>query len=229
MFGQSKSVAFDPYGRRRRRAAPPRWLVLLLIGATIGAAGVVLVQQRYLPERLSPQASAELRNAFVNADAARGSLERRLSESSRQLATAQADRNKLTDELARTRPTLEALRADLAAVIDALPADPRGGAVEIRAGRLGAKGATLSYDLVLTHERAGAKPMAASVQFGVAGDTARGTPGTFTVPPLPVSIGSWQVLRGSVALPDGFRARQATIQIVDGAGKSLGMRVLLIR
>lgn len=229
MFGQFKPVAFDPYGRRRRRGGPPRWLVLLLIGTTIGAAGVVLVQQRYLPERLSPQASAELRDAFVNADAARGSFERRLNESSRQLGAAQADRNKLTEELARSRPTLEALRADLAAVIDSLPADPRGGAVEIRAGRLGAKAGTLTYDLVLTHERAGAKPLAVVVRFGVAGDTARGAPSTFAAPPLPVSIDSWQVLRGSVALPDGFRARQATIQIVDGAGKSLGMRVLLIR
>ena len=60
MFGQFKPIAFEPYGRRRSRRLVPRWLVLLTLGAAIGAGGVVLVQERYLPPRLSADASAEL-------------------------------------------------------------------------------------------------------------------------------------------------------------------------
>lgn len=228
MFGQSKPVAFEPYGRRRSRGRVPRWLVLLLVGIVTGAVGVVFLQERYLPERLSAQASADLRSAYTKADAARSALETRLAETSRQLAVAVADRKKLTDEVAASQPTIDTLRADLAGVIDALPPDPRGGLVAIRAGQLAAKGGTLSYDLIVTRERGGTKPLAASVRLAVAGDTARGAPGNFAAPPQAVSIGAGQVLRGSVALPAGFRARQATIQIVDAAGKSLGMRVLLV-
>lgn len=229
MFGQFKPVAFDPYGRRRRRGRLPAWLVLLLIGIAAGAGGVVFVQERYLPERLSPRAAAELRSAFISADGARGALEERLNEASRQLATAQAERQRLTDELAASRPTLEALRGDLAAAIESLPADPRGGAVEIRAGRLTAKAGMLSYELVLTHERGAAKPLAASVRFVVAGETGRGVPGNFTPPPVATTIGSRQVVRGTLALPAGFSARQATIQVVDSAARPLGMRVLLVK
>ena len=229
MFGRSKSVAFEPYGRRRPRGRPPSWLVLLLIGIVIGAGGVVFVQERYLAPRLSPAASAELRSELATATAAHTGLEIQLAQTSQRLAATLAERTKLADTVAASRPTLDVLREDLAAVIDTLPADPRGGAVEIRAGRLSAKGGTLTYDLVLTHERGAAKPLAASVRFGVAGETGRGAPDTFAAPPVAATIGPRLVLRGSLALPAGFSARQATVQIVDSAGRALGMRVLLVR
>ena len=229
MFGRSKSVAFEPYGRRRPRGRPPGWLILLLLGIAAGAGGVVFVQERYLPPRLSPAASAELRGELATANAARISFESQLAQNSQRLATTLAERTKLVDTVAASRPTLDGLREDLAAVIDTLPADPRGGTVEIRAGRLTAKDGTLAYDLVLTHERGTAKPLAASVRFGVAGETGRGASGTFAAPPVAVTIGARLVLRGSLALPAGFRARQATVQIVDSAGRALGMRVLLVR
>ncbi|HJV70446.1 MAG TPA: hypothetical protein VJ693_14915, partial [Ideonella sp.] len=71
MFGRSKPVVFDPYGRRRSRWRMPRWLVLLLVGIVIGGGGVLFVQQRYLPPRLSAEASAALRSSFEQADAER--------------------------------------------------------------------------------------------------------------------------------------------------------------
>lgn len=227
MFGRSKSVAFEPYGRRRARGRPPRWLILLLIGIAAGAGGVVFVQERYLPPRLSPAASVALRSELAAANTARTSLEGQLAQTSQRLAATLAERTKLADTVAANRPTLDGLRDDLAAAIDTLPADPRGGVVEIRAGRLAAKAGTLTYDLVLTHERG--KPLAASLRFGVAGETGRGTPGNFNAPPVAATLGARQVLRGSLALPAGFTARQATVQIVDGGGKALGMRVLLVK
>ncbi len=229
MFGRSKPVAFEPYGRRRARGRPPRWLVLLLVGIVAGASGVVVVQQRYLPPRLSPAASAELRSELAAANTARAGFESQLAQTLQRLDAALAERTKLADAMASSRPTLDGLRDDLTAVIDTLPADPRGGTVEIRAARFAVKNGALAYDLVLTHERSAARPLAASVRFGIAGETARGTPGSFSAPPVVATLGARQVLRGSLAMPAGFDARQATVQIVDVSGKALGMRVLLVK
>ena len=60
MLGRSRPVEFNPYGRRRSRRRFPRWLLLLLVGVAVGAGGVVLVQERYLPPRLSAEASTRL-------------------------------------------------------------------------------------------------------------------------------------------------------------------------
>ena len=62
MLGTMKPVVFDPYGRRRSRWRPPRWLVLLAVGVAAGAAGVVIIQERFLvllqPERITIDKSA---------------------------------------------------------------------------------------------------------------------------------------------------------------------------
>ena len=71
MFGQSRSIPFNPYGSRRSRWRMPRWLVLLLVGIAIGAGGLFFAQQRYLPARRSAADSAELRGAYDTADSAR--------------------------------------------------------------------------------------------------------------------------------------------------------------
>ena len=215
----------------------PRWLLLLLSGVAIGAAAVILVQERYLPPRLSPAATAELRNAFDTADAARLRLQAELGRTSRELEATLLDKKKLTSEIVTSRSSVEALRADLDAVIDTLPPDPRGAAVEIRAGRLVAKSGTLSYDVVLTRDAATPRPLAAAVQFVVTGDprpggvnrAASGATSTFAPDPVPVSIDSQRVLRGSLTLPDGFTPRQARVQVLDRSGGALGMRVLLVK
>ena len=229
MFGQSRPILFDRYGSRRSRWRLPRWLVLLLLGAGIGAGGVVFVQERYLPPRLSADATEKLRSAFDNSNAARLRQEAELRETSKRLESALADKKKLTDELAASRALVDRQRDDLSSAIGSLPPDPRAGVVEIRAGRFVSKGTTLAYDVVLTRERASGGPLAAAIQFVVAGDTARGTPGTFTSQQMPLSIVSQQIVRGSLALPDGMKPRQTTIQVVDRGGKLLGMRGWVVK
>ena len=130
-----KPVAFDPYGRRRSRWRLPRWLVLLLVGIAIGAGGVVLIQERYLPPRLSASASTALRASFEKAEAERLRLQGALADTTKQLEAAVADKKGLADELGASRDTAERLRKDVAAVVASLPPDPRGGTVEVRAGR----------------------------------------------------------------------------------------------
>ncbi len=230
MFGQFKPVAFEPYGRRRSRWRLPRWLVLLLGGMALGVGGVVFVQARYLPPRLSATEGAQLRSAFEQADAERLRLQRELADTTLRLETALADKKRQDDELAAPRAAAQRLRDDMATVIAALPPDPRGGAVEVRGGRFSAQGGALAYDVVLTRVRGAATPLAGVMQLSVAGASARGTETSLTLKPVEVSIGSHQVVRGSLPLPLGFKPRQATVQVLDRAGgKPLGMRVMLVR
>jgi hypothetical protein len=229
MFGQSKPVVLESYGSRRKRGRPPRWLVLLLTGVALGAVGVVLVQERYLPPRLSATESIQLRAAYETADADRSRLKRELGETSQKLDTAQADKKALADELAGSRATIEGLRDDVGAIVAALPPDPRGGGVEVRAGRFTTKAGMLVYDVVLTRERPGSKPLPGVMQLTVAGQSARGPETTVSLKPVTLALGSHEVVRGSQALPEGFKPRETTVQVLDRvAGKALGMRVMLV-
>lgn len=230
MFASSKPVPFNPYGRRRARWRLPRWAVLLLTGTAIGAGAVVYVQERHLPPRLSASESTQLNNAFSQADAERAQLKIRLDDTDRRLAAALAGKKALADELADTRAKAERLRDDLALAVNALPADPRGGSVEVRAGRFTTQGGAMLYELVLTRERASAKALPGVLQLVVAGQSARGVETSVALKPVALSLGSVDVVRGSLPLPEGFKPRQTTVQVLDKpAGRSLGMRVLAVR
>ena len=229
MFGSSKPVVLDRYGSRRSRRRLPSWLVLLLLGIGVGAAGVVLVQERYLPPRLSAAASTELRAAYSQADAERQRLAAELETATQQRAAAESDKAKLAAELADSRANAERQRGAVSALVAALPPDPRGGMVEIRAGKLAAKGGQLAYELVLTSQRSAARPLSGVLQLVVAGESSSGTSRSVDLKPIPLTIAGHEIARGSAPLPDGFKPRRVTIQVLDApGGRVLGMRVLLV-
>jgi len=230
MLGHSKPIPFDPYGSRRRsRKRFPGWLLLLLSGIAIGAGGVLYVQERHLPPRLSAAESTRLQDAYAKADTERERLQRELADTSRRLQAALADKKQADAGLESTRAEATKLREELRSVVGLFPTDPRGGAVEVRAGQFEAKGGRLAYGVVLTLERPSATPVAGVMQLVVAGESARGTPLTVSLEPVAVSLDGHEVVRGSQPLPDGFRPRQTTVQILDRVGgKQLGMRVLLV-
>lgn len=229
MFGSSKPVVLERYGRRRSGWRLPSWLVLLLFGIALGVVGVIVVQERYLPPRLSADAAAQLRSEFEQADAERQRLKAELGQTSLKLQAALAGSKTLSDELAASRSTVERQRDEVAALVDALPADPRGGTVAVRAASFSAKGGALDYEVVLTRERA-AKPVAVVMQFAVAGEPARGGETTLAWKPVEVSLGGHEIAQGKLPLPEGFKPRQVTIQVLDRVGgKALGMRVILVR
>ena len=234
MFGRSQEIVLQPYGSRRSGWRLPRWFVLLLLGTAAGAAIVLTVQERYLPPRLSAHASEQLRGAFDLAEAERLRLKNALADANARLTSLRSDIARTSDELASQTATAARLRDDLHAVVAALPADPRGGAVAVRAGRFTVKGGQLDYSVVLTRELAVGKPLPGRLQFLLTGDSARGA-ATQLIPqltpqPIPLKLGGQEVLRGSVVLPAGFRPRQATVQVLDRAGgKALATRVLLVQ
>ncbi|MBS1177115.1 MAG: putative inner rane protein [Proteobacteria bacterium] len=221
---------FDSLGSRRPRRRVPGWLWLLVGGLLAGAAGVIAVQERYLPPRLSAGESAALRQSYEQADGDRLRLKAELVQSQQRLQAALADKGTLGEELASSRAEAERLREDLASVVQALPPDPRGGSVEVRAGQFNARGGELDYQVVLWREGSPRKPLTGVMQFNVAGESAGGTPTTLALKPIALNLGSHEVLRGSLPLPEGFKPRQTTVQVLDRtAGKLLGMRVLLVR
>jgi hypothetical protein len=223
-------VLFDPRGSRRSRWRVPRWLVLLLCGTLAGVAAVITVQQRYLPPRLSAAESTALRQAFEQADGERQTLKTDLAQAQQQLQQALAQRASAGEALASSRALAERLREDLVAVVQSLPPDPRGGSVEVRAGQFNVRDGALDYQVVLLREGGARKPLSGVLQFTVSGESARGAAATLALQPIALSMGSHEVMRGSVPLPEGFKPRQTTVQVLDrAAGKALGMRVLLVR
>jgi hypothetical protein len=230
VFRRSRQVTFSSYGSRRSRWGLPRWLVLLLGGAVLGAVAVIVVQERYLPPRLSASASAELRSAYGQADLDRQRLKAELGEAHQRLEAARSEKSALADTLAASRESADRLRDDLSTVVAGLPPDPRGGSVEVRAGQFTAKGTAFNYSVVLVRAARNSKLPAGILQFVVAGESARGARSSVALAPISLSGGTQEVVRGSLPLPEGFRPRQATVQVLDRvAGKSLGMRVLLVK
>jgi hypothetical protein len=229
MFGRRQPVLFNSYGSRRRRKLVPRWLVLMLLGLVIGAAGVIFVQERYLPPRLSASASTELRESFERADAERVRLQRELTDTAKRLDSALAERKAMAAELATSNETVKRLREDVSALVASLPPDPRSGAVSIRAARFAVDGGALAYDVVLSRERTNGKPLGGVMQLVVAGQSGKGGEERVALEPVPVSVGAYDSVRGSLPLPQGFRPQQTTVQVLDRVGgKLLGMRVLYV-
>ncbi len=224
-----KPVVFEPSGFRRKRRGLRRWLVLLLTGMVIGVSAVIFVQERYLPPRLSAAASTELRAALDQAQAERQSLRTELDATTARLTETLDGRKALDTDLVSSRETIEGLRADLASVIAALPPDPRGGAIEVRAGRFSVDAGKLLYDVMLTRDGSG-KAFNGVMQLVVEGQSSRSDSSSVNLKPVPVSVAHYQSLRGSLPLPTDFRPSQATVRVLDRVdGKQLGMRVLLVK
>ena len=231
MLGTFKPVAFDPYARRRSRRFLPRWLVLLLAGVAVGAGGVLLVQQRFLPPRLTADESTALQASLEQTEAERLRLESAFGDTKTRLDEALAERKSAADRLAANDRTIEQLRADVSALMAALPPDPRGGAVEVRAARFTVNDGTLAYEVLLTRAQPGDKPLAGVMQVVLAGEPSRGgADNSVTLEPVAVSVDRYESLRGSLRLPSGVRPRQVTVNVLDRVdGKRLALRVVKVR
>jgi hypothetical protein len=225
-----RPVVLTPSSRRRSGPRVPRWLLLLGTGLIAGAAGLWYVQQHYLPPRLSAADTAHLRAAYANADAERQRLQQSLAETTQALAGTRAERDRLQQAAQQADTTAKQLRDELGALVAALPPDPRGGSVQVRAARLSDAGGQLHYDVMLSRERAASAPMSAVMQLVVAGSSAkRGAANRVALPPQPLTIVAFENLHGALALPAGFDAHEATIEVLDRpGGRRLGMRVMRV-
>lgn len=225
-----KPVAFEPSGYRRPRRGPPRWLMLLLAGIVLGIAGVLFVQARYLPPRLSAAESERLSTELEQAVNERAALRAELDTATGQLRDALARKTALDEELNASRKTIAGLRQDITSIVAALPPDPRGGTVEVRAGRLSVDSGQLVYELTLTRDRNVDRTLNGVMQLVVAGRSPGASERSVDLTPVPIAVGQYQSLRGTLPLPSDFKPKQATILLLDRPdGRQLGMRVLLVQ
>ena len=230
MFGRSNAVLLDSYSARRARKRVPRWLLLLLVGVALGAGAVIVAQERWLPPRLSADASTRLTTAFDNADRERLQLRQQLAETQARLQEATATTQKLEEAAKQHQRIVNSLREDIAAMVEALPPDPRGGAVQVRAARFRVEGNQLAYDIVLSRDKAGDKPWSGVLQLVLTGTAGSNDNATARLEPVAISMGRHTSLHGSRPLPATLTARQATIQVLDKPqGQLLGMRVMNLR
>jgi hypothetical protein len=226
MLGSSKPIPFEPYGRRRSRRGMPRWLVLVLLGIGLGAAAVVYVQERHLPPRLSAEASTRLRESFERADAERQRLQAERTAAADRLRGTLDENKRLAAEAGARAETVQRLRQDIASLVASLPPDPRNAPVAVRAARFEVQGDALAYNVVLSRERAGKTPFGGVMQLVVAGASGRADD-TVTLAPVPISVGLYDTVRGTLPLPQGFKPRRTTIHVLDKVGgKIMGMRVM---
>lgn len=224
MFGRSKPVVFDPYRRQRSRRGIPPWLLLLLTGLVGGAAGVIYLQERHLPPRLSTAESAALRSSFDEADAERQRLAAELATLRARLQGTEAERTRLASELATSQGATQALQSDLAALVATLPPDPRQQAVAVRAGRFSAREGGLDYSVVFSRGSTRGRPFQGVVQISVAGDSAK-----VDVPVQALTLRAHEVVHGHIALPQGFRPQEATVRVLDReGGATQAFRVLKV-
>jgi hypothetical protein len=226
MFGRSPAIVLDSYSRRRSPRRVPRWLLLLLTGAALGAAAVIGVQQRLLPPRLSADASSRLTTAFEAADRERKELRVQLDATARQLQGATAEVTSLKTQAVDRQRTVKRLEGDVATLLDALPPDPRGGTVQVRAAQFKVEGGQLTWDIVLSRARADDTPWKGVLQLVLRGAASR----SLKLEPEPLSLVRHNSTHGRQPLPAGFQPDQVTVQVLDRPnGRPLGMRVWNLR
>jgi hypothetical protein len=198
----------------------------MVLGIGLGAAGVLYVQERHLPPRLSAADSTRLRQLFERADGERQRLQGELATTADRLRATVDENKRLAAEVGARGETVQRLRQDIASLVASLPPDPRNAPVAVRAARFEVQGDTLAYNVVLSREHAGKNPFAGVLQLVVAGASGRASE-TVTLAPVPISVGLYDTVRGTLPLPQGFTPRQTTINVLDKVGgKLMGMRVM---
>ncbi len=230
MFSRSSSNAFKPYalrtGKPQRRV--PGWLLWLLVGMVLGVGGVIFIQQNYMPPRLTAQESARLTQHVTQVQLALRNTQEQLEEASQDIQRRETERQAMAEELDTAREALAPLQEDLLLLLEALPPDPRGGDIQIRAGRFyNDDDGALDYHVVLTRDGNGR--FNGGVQFAVEGRYPSGRVGTVELDPLPLQLGRFDNVNGQMPLPDGMRARQITIRVLDASGQQQAMRVINTR
>jgi hypothetical protein len=202
--------------------------VLLLVGLATGIGGTLYIQERHLPPRLSAGESANLRDSLSKAEAERTSLRDQLADTETKLAASLAEGKRLADEGAARQQTVAALRDDVDFLLGALPPDPRGGAVEIRAARFRNARNALDYEIALVAGKG--RMTGAVVELVVTADATKANPALVTLAPIALPAAGTAVLRGGAALPDGFAPNQCAIRVLDRpGGQLLGMRLINVR
>lgn len=230
MFGRSQRVfkpsVYNP-GKRTRRM--PRWLVLLCFGILLGAGGVLFLQANYGPQRLTVEESETLHSDLNRANQERQQLQASLAEAERQRDAAAASREQTQAQFASYRKTMETVERDIALFQNAIPPDPRGGPIGVRAADWDRQPGNLGYKILIMNDKADAPTFKGTLRLVVEGRYNNGRTNTLTSDPVPFSLDRYVQVAGSYETPAGFTPRQVTIRVMDGSERQQAMRIYNIR
>lgn len=230
MFGSSRKNIFMPsaYESRRSRRLP-RWLILLLAGVVLGGGGVLFLQHNYGPRQLTVEESTKLLNDLQSTALERQNLQAQLSQAQGQRDRSQSAQQKAVADLAQANDRIATLTKTLQILQDAVPADPRGGNIGVRWGEVTAQAGAVDYRALIMREQPGKQP-AFQGQFVIELAGARnGRADTFVSPPVGFTLERFAPLQGTIALPDGFVPRRATLRVTDAQGHPQAMRIYFVR
>jgi hypothetical protein len=226
MFGSSKNSSFKPvpFGQTRRRKGIPRWVWILLSGIALGVGGLYYVEQRVLPPRLSLPESLNLRTNLDQATKSRDDMAQQLAQATAQMKTAQEERRVAVEKMQQALNNVEPLKKDLDLLLKAVPPDPRGNAIAIRAGVFSVAAGKLNYHVLFTRDRASDPAFTGTAQITVAGNKG-GRDTSVALPSQPISVGGYQHYSGSLPLPDGMAPREVAVKLLKADGAMVSMRV----
>ncbi len=230
MFARSNSPGFKPvpFQSQAKTGGVPRWVQLMLLGIALGAAGLYLIQENFLPKRLSFSKSVELEKRLEVSDNDREGLRKETADIKIKIQAAEAASKKAQAESLIAQQTSERLQKNLAQFVSALPPDPRGGLVGIRAGSFNSPPGSLSYNVILTRNAKANDFLKGSMQLVIMGQKPTGRNESVTLPAVPLEIDNYQQLSGTLTLPEGMVAKEITVKILRGAGELVSLRVYRI-
>lgn len=233
-FGPKRpSFKPTPYGYTRRSRGIPRWLLLLITGIVLGAGGVLFLQRSYGPQRLTVEQSEQLRmdlntsnlenqRLSVESKKLHGEIQQALQ--ARQDAQAQAE---------RLRKSSAAMEAGVASLIQAIPPDPRGTSPGIRSADMIQRSDGLHYHVLLIQDlpkdATEVPNLRGEVKLVASGSYRNGKTAYIDISTQPLDMGRYAVVDGQTELPEGYRPREVTIQVMaDGSDKVIATRTIRV-
>lgn len=233
LFGSSNRPAFKPtpYGYTRRSKGIPRWLVLLLTGIALGAGGVLFLQRSYGPQRLTVEQSDQLRMDLNTANLDKQRLLNETKQLKASLDQTTQTASQQAEQITRMKHDHAELESGIGSLIEAIPADPRGTSPGIRSvDMVGATG-QLNYRILLIQDSTDGDTPAfdGQIKLVASGHYSNGKTVYVDLLSAPLHMTLYKELRGEAALPEGFRARQITIQITpEGSDKVAATRTVRV-
>ncbi|WP_170948550.1 DUF6776 family protein [Bordetella genomosp. 5] len=231
MFGRSQRSVFKPSvyqpGKRQRRM--PRWLVLLLVGIGLGAGGVLFLQTNYGPQRLTVEQSEQLHTELSASNVERQRLQAQLDEAITQRDNNKSTHETLTTDLGKAKSRIEELNQELVLFQDAMPPDPRGGDIGVRAASFRKQPGGLAYQILVMRENVTDNTFKGKVELDIDGTYSNGRRDRVKSDPMPLNLSRYDHAQGVMPLPDNYNARTVTIRVLDAQDKQVAIRIYNVR
>jgi len=224
---QPKRAIFKPapYDTHRGSRGLPGWLILFIVGLSLGGAAVLFLQASYGEKRLSLAETQRLTEELKNISIEKQTLQTRVDDAQRvldrEVRTREEQIAKLKNSLSTAESLIGPLREQLNLFAKTLPYDPRYGPVGVSTSLFTQeKNSTkLSYLVWLLQENAQNPEFKGWLELSFEGRHTNGRLETITLPRIVIKLNHFLHVTGASDLPAGFTATRANAKVVAEDGK----------